>query len=104
MGISFGTFAWWKHQLAGTPCGRAGIGRRASTPPRFVRVEVLPPGVPVSDEPRPVISAEVTGASLPAGSVPLEIVLPGDIRLRVGRDCDVALLDRVLATLRGSGC
>ena len=104
MGISFGTFAWWKHELTGSPSGRARPGQRAATSPRFVRVDVLAPGGPASSQAQKGISTEVTGAPPPASSFPLEILLPGDIRVRVGLDCGGDLLGRVLATLRGVGC
>lgn len=104
MKISTGTFSWWKHRLAGVSPGRAPADRRASTSPRFVRVEMLPSNQSGSDQSRTVVSAGASRPSTPAGSVPLEILLPGDIRIRVGVECDAAILRRVLAALRGAGC
>jgi hypothetical protein len=104
MRISVGTFAWWKHRLAGASPGTALAGRRGSTPPRFVRVTALPSGGLASGLSQEATSAEDYRTSTPTESVPWEVIFPGDIQVRVGVACDGALLGRVLAALRGTGC
>jgi hypothetical protein len=104
MKISAGTFAWWKHRLAGSLSAPAPVGRRALTSPRFVRVAAPATGAAGLDPSRGAVSSEVSLRSTPAGSAPLEILLPGDIRVRVGVECDSSLLGRVLAVLREAGC
>jgi hypothetical protein len=104
MKISAGTFAWWKHRLADSSSAAAPVRRRASTSPRFVRVAAPATGATGRDPSRDAVSAEVTQRSTPAGPAPLEILLPGDIRVWVGVECDSSLLGRVLAVLREAGC
>jgi hypothetical protein len=104
MGVSFGTFTWWKHQLTGTTSGHIPAKRRASASPRFVRVEVLPSRGLLPSQMPEVKSTQVAVTPRQPGSVPLEIIFPGDIRVRVGLDCDGDLLRRVLVVLRGAGC
>ena len=104
MRISAGTFAWWKRRLAGASSGTARTGRRGSTPPRFVRVTAIPIESSAWGRSPEATSAGNYRTSTPADSVPLEVIFPGDIRVRVGAACDEALLGRVLAALRGTGC
>ena len=59
MRISAGTFAWWKHRLAGASLGPAPAGRRRSTPPRFVRVTGFPTDAPASGPSPEAASAEL---------------------------------------------
>lgn len=102
MGISYGSFTWWRHRLRRSAGASIGARRPASTSPKFVRVDVLPAG-----EPRPDRDVARTGTGRVSGSgavVPLEIVLPGKIRVRIGRDCDPAFLGRVLTVLRVAAC
>ena len=69
-----------------------------------MRVAVPPTGAPVPSQAREAVSGVISRPPTPAGLVPLEIILPGDIRIRVGGDCDGPLLGRVLAALREAGC
>jgi hypothetical protein len=104
MGISHGTFAWWRHRLARSASAPIDVRPASSASPRFVRVEMLPAGGPKPDPERDVAAAETGRAFSPAGLVPLEIILPGEIHVRVGRDCDPAFLGRVLTALREGAC
>lgn len=103
MKISAGTFAWWKHRLADSLSAPAPVNRRAQTSPRFVRVVAPATGATGLDPLRDAVSSEVSLRSTSTGSAPLEILLPGDIRVRIGVECDSSLLVRVLAVLREAG-
>jgi hypothetical protein len=104
MGISHGTFAWWRHQFARSASAPTDVRQASSASPRFVRVEMLPAGGPKPDPERDVAATETGRAFSPVGIVPLEIILRGEIHVRVGRDCDPAFLGRVLAVLREAAC
>ncbi len=104
MGISYGTFAWWRHHLARSASAPIDVRPASSVSPRFVRVEMLPAGGPKPDRERNVALPDPGRAFSRAAVVPLEIILPGEIHVRVGRDCDPACLGRVLTLLRELAC
>lgn len=98
--LAVGTFAWWKHHLrSATPtCSRPTVPDR----PEFVRVRVRggePAVGPPADSWR--VSKQPSAAPPPAS---LEIVMSGDLTVRIYPECDVAMLIRVLDVLRGGLC
>ena len=89
-GISSGQLYTWRHELLGL---QAPVMRRAT--PRFAEVEVA--ATPPSAAPASAAAA-TAGASRMGGRI--EIVLPGDVVVRVDAEVDGAALRRVLDALR----
>ena len=87
-GISSGQLYTWRHELLGL---QAPVVSRAM--PRFAEVALTAPLPPASSPP-----ASAPQASRTAGRI--EIVLPGDIIVRVDADVDGAALGRVLDVVR----
>lgn len=87
-GISSGQLYTWRHELLGL---QAGVMSRAM--PRFAEVAVMPAPPPASP---PVVAAPCT--SRPGGRI--EIILPGNIVVRVDAEVDEAALGRVVDVLR----
>ena len=87
-GISSGQLYTWRHELLGL---QAPVVSRAM--PRFAEVALTAPLPPASSPP-----ASAPQASRTAGRI--EIVLPGNIIVRVDADVDGAALGRVLDVVR----
>jgi transposase len=83
-GISSGQLYTWRHELLGL---RAPVVSRAM--PRFAEVALTPPSLSTAAAPRP-----------PRTSGRIEIILPGNIVVRVDAEVDEAALGRVLDVLR----
>ncbi len=91
-GLANGTLSWWKHHLR-TASRRTKRGSTAVTESRFAEVQVREDAISGS------------AASFSAVSVaPLEVVVAGDLVVRVHGDCDESLLLRVITALRRTGC
>jgi transposase len=92
-GINSGQLYTWRQEVLGV---RAAVLTRAA--PRFAAVEVA--ATPPTPEPAAPVPdmAEVRAASCSIGRI--EIVLPGDIVVRVDEQVDGAALRRVLEALR----
>ena len=92
-GISSGQLYTWRHEVLGV---RTAVLTR--TPPQFAEVEVAAAAAPVS-APAPVSGLPPMQArSCPGGRI--EIVLPGEIIVRVDAQVDSVALRRVLDALR----
>jgi transposase len=89
-GISSGQLYTWRHEVLGLG---APVVTRAT--PRFAQVEVTAPPTPAAPAPA---SAAAPDAACTKGRI--EIVLPGDIIVRVDAGVDGAALRRVLDALR----
>jgi transposase len=89
-GISSGQLCTWRREMLGL---RAPVVSRAT--PRFADVEVTTPLPSAASAPAP---AAVAGAASMGGRI--EIVLPGDVIVRVDAEVDGAALRRVLEALR----
>jgi len=87
-GISSGQLYTWRHEVLGLQVPVVG---RAT--PRFAQVEVAAPSPAAA-----AVPAVTPGASCAGGRI--EIVLPGDVIVRVDAAVDAAALRRVLDALR----
>ena len=92
-GISSGQLYTWRHELLGL---QAPVVSRAM--PRFAEVALTTPAPTASPGPGSAIPASTPQASRAAGRI--EIVLPGNIIVRVDAAVDGAALGRVLDVLR----
>jgi hypothetical protein len=101
MQLAVGTFAWWKHRL-----GSAGSRRRgpaATDHPEFVRVRVRDGG-PTGSKMTGSSALPDRPSSEPPRPAPLEIVLPGDVIVRVYPECETSMLARVIGALGAGRC
>jgi transposase len=92
-GISSGQLYTWRQEVLGV---RTAVLTRAS--PQFAEVEVAAAGAPVSAPPPVSGWPAVQASSCPGGRI--EIVLPGEVIVRVDAQVDSAALRHVLDALR----
>jgi hypothetical protein len=99
-GLTESSYQFWRRELV----KRDGVGRSSSRRRKAEKDRVKIQSLPT------FASVTVGGASPDMarwsedGSMPIEIMLRGNVRVRVGRGVDLQLLDQVLSVVERRGC